>query len=464
MSARRALLINPPVPSRRCAGREGRCTGEGQVELLTLVPLSLIYPAAVLERRGWIAEVRDGVAAPLGELNAADLVLINVSPTTYEDDMSLVRTMKDEAPDAHVTVTGTLPTAQPARLLADGADSVLLGEIEGTVDELAARLEGGRPPADIPGLVTGGPGGKVVNGPRRPFLELDALPYPARHLIDLDRYRFVFTGERYTTVLAGRGCPHMCSFCTAPLLYGRRARYRDPAAVVEEVAHVVRELDIPTVAFYADTFTQDRRFVLELCQRLVAEDLDVGWTCNARVDTVDAEMLTAMKRAGCRYIFYGLESGSPEVLSACNKGITPDQVREAAKLTREAGLEIVFSAMIGLPGETRETVRQTLDLILEVDADYCSFFVASPYEGTPFHEEVAQSGNLAGDIMDERHAAVRTDALTPEEIEELADEAFRTFILRPRVFAREAAKVVRERRWDEVRVGLGMLRGMVLGR
>lgn len=439
-------VINPPPPTPNCISKEGRCAGRGFLPLIHLTPLSLLYPAAVIEAQGHTVNVHDGVAS--GPLPAtaidADLVLVNISPASYTMDMEFVRAVKEQRKDTLVAALGTLATTRPDRIIADGADMVLRGEIESTVAEVTRRLVSGLNLVGVPGLSFRS-GGRTVHGADSVRPDLDALPYPARHLIERDNYRFLFTGDITTSVLTGRGCPHRCTFCASSIINGTRTRDRDPRSIVEEIRYVHEHDGTTHFILYSDTFNASRRFVLRLCDELVREDMDIEWACNSRADGLDDEVLGRMSRAGCRHITIGAESGSDTILERACKGETTAVVHEAVDACSRAGIDALVYFIFGLPGETRQTVQETLDFAASLSTDFVMFSTATPYIGTPFAKEVGFDNDDLDVPRDEVNAIVDSDAIgiTPQEIEDAVKESYIRFYMRPKALAHHASRIVR---------------------
>ncbi len=439
-------VINPPPPTPNCISKEGRCAGRGFLPLIHLTPLSLLYPAAVIEAQGHTVSVHDGIAyGPIpADAIDADLVLVNVSPASYTMDMEFVRAVKEQRKDTLVAALGTLATTRPDRILADGADIVLRGEIESTVAEVTQRLVSGKKLVGVPGLSLRS-GNRIVHGADAVRPDLDALPYPARHLIERDKYRFLFTGDISTSVLTGRGCPNQCTFCPSRIVNGTRTRDRYPRSIVEEIRYVHESDGTSHFILYSDTFNASRRFVLDLCDELVRENMGIEWACNSRADGLDDDILGRMSRAGCRHITIGAESGSDAILERACKGETTAVVKEAVEACSRAGIDACMYFILGLPGETRETVQETIDFAASLSTDYVMFSTATPYIGTPFAKEVGFDNDDLDVPRDEVNAIVDSDVIgiTPQEIEDAVKESYIRFYVRPNTLANHASRIVR---------------------
>jgi radical SAM superfamily enzyme YgiQ (UPF0313 family) len=240
-----------------------------------------------------------------------------------------------------------------------------------------------------------------MNGPRPLIQNLDALPFPARDLLPMDKYIPLpnqYKRKPVANLMALRGCPYQCTFCSANAVFGCSLRMRSAQRVYDEIKQLVDTYGIREISFWDDTLTVNKKWLHELCDLIISNHLDITWSCYARVNTVDLDLLKKMKKAGCWNIFYGIESGNQELLDRIKKGITLDQIRNAVKLTKKAGIEVRGSFMIALPGETPEMAHKTIDFAIELDPDYAQFSITTPYPGTELFEQAKQYGELSGDF------------------------------------------------------------------
>jgi radical SAM superfamily enzyme YgiQ (UPF0313 family) len=239
----------------------------------------------------------------------------------------------------------------------------------------------------------------------------------------------------YSFVVTSRGCPANCRFCIKHVSYGRSVRFRSPENILAELEQLV-ELGVRSVNMYADLFTVSREQVVGLCELILERGLQLQWTCNSRVDFVDAEMLELMSRAGCWMISWGIESGSEEILRRCWKGITPDQVEQALSWAKDAGILNWGYFIIGLPGETTETIKETIRFSKTLPLDLVLFHIAAPHPGSPFFFEVVENGwfrpGTEWEQVDmDRSTVLDYPHLPAEELERWAQRAFREWAFRP---------------------------------
>jgi radical SAM superfamily enzyme YgiQ (UPF0313 family) len=231
----------------------------------------------------------------------------------------------------------------------------------------------------------------VLNYPRPFIASLDDLPIPLHEQLPLDKYRMPMIKGPFTFIVTSRGCPAGCTYCIKHVSYQFTARVRSPELMIEEMKQL-KKLGIHNIHMYSDLFTVSREQVMELCRRMMDEDLQIKWTCNSRVDYVDEEMLALMGKAGCHWISWGIESGSEQILRHAHKGAYPEKVEQSLKWAKKAGIMNWGYFIIGLPGETEETIRQTIDFAKRLPLDIALFHVAAPYPGTPFFFEVVKEG------------------------------------------------------------------------
>jgi len=234
--------------------------------------------------------------------------------------------------------------------------------------------------------------------PRELVADIDNLPFPAWHLLELERYSLLATGgrceEKVFAILSSRGCPNQCTFCDSHSVFGRHFRGRSARNICAEIVYMVDRFGARQFDFIDDTLTIDKKRVLELCALIINEGLDINWMCNARVNTVDEDMLFTMREAGCVRIEFGVESGDQEVLKKMKKGITIEQVKQAHKMARNAGMSIGTFVMVGNLGENWDSIRKTEEVIASLETDDVYISIATPFPGTELYRTAKQEGLL----------------------------------------------------------------------
>jgi radical SAM superfamily enzyme YgiQ (UPF0313 family) len=270
----------------------------------------------------------------------------------------------------------------------------------------------------------------------RPFIaDLDGLPLPRHDMLPLDTYRIPMLKGPYSFVVTSRGCPGGCKFCIKHVSYGTSARLRSPENIMQEIA-MLYDLGLRNVHMYTDLFTVNRDQVMGLCKLLIDSGIEIKWTCNSRVDFVDREMLQAMARAGCWTISWGIESGDEQILRRVHKGTRLEQVERALNWSRAAGILNWGYFIIGLPGETEETIQATIAFAKRLPLDIALFHIAAPYPGTPFFFEVLENGWFRPgtqweEVDMDRSTVLDYPGLSAERLEYWQRRAFREWAMRP---------------------------------
>jgi radical SAM superfamily enzyme YgiQ (UPF0313 family) len=440
----RSLFLNPPAQGGPRRMREGRCQQRASAWATVWPPLSLAKCAAVLRADGDEVRLHDGTVsgASLDDLAREvaawqpDLVVFNAVTPTIESDLALPTALRRVAPRARFAALGVHVTAltDEAFALGPDLDVVVRAEPEATVRELAGAVREGRGLAGVAGISIR-ESGAVRHNPDREFIrDLDALPFPAWDLVDLSAYRSPISGRPFVLVGAGRGCPYPCKFCVAPAYYGQAPRLPSPQRIGDEVERNLREFGVREFLFWSDSFTLRRDHVLGIASELERRDLGVEWSCNSRVDDVDPELLAAFRRAGCKAIAYGVESGTQAVLDEVGKHVTLDQIRQAIAWTRGAGIASIAHCVVGYPGETAESIRRTIDFVKDVDPDFAQFYCATPLPGSTLFAEARAKGWLATTSwseFDQDNFVLKTGDLDAGVVMRLRDEAYRRFYYRP---------------------------------
>lgn len=451
----RVYLLSPPAIEGIKMVREGRCMAREGVWTTLWPPISMAEIAAVLEARGMEARITDAGAEEV-DINrlkdkidafAPDLLMINTATPTIEYDLSMAAWAKKHWSGIRTAAFGIHVSQLPKECMTmqTDLDFIVRNEPELTAAELAETLEDGSDPSTVLGI-TYRKGDEVVTTPPRPYVEdLDSLPFPAWHRVDTSRYVLPYTKRRYLLVASARGCPHRCTFCVAKGYYGNRVRLRSPESVVRELQWIGERFGIFDFLFWTESFTLNRKLVMGVCEGILEKNLKIRWVCNSRVDHVDPEMLAAMKRAGCWMIGYGVESSSQEVLDRAKKGITVEQIEKATRWAREAGIQVSAHIVFGLPGDTRETIRDTIRFAKRMRFDYAQFYCATPWPGSTLYQ-MAQKENwikpgAAWSDFEQNTSVLHLDGLAAEEITRLREEGFRSFYLYPLTIWRTLLKI-----------------------
>jgi anaerobic magnesium-protoporphyrin IX monomethyl ester cyclase len=468
------LLVNPPSPDGgiwiRTQHRVGRRSREEMVwpQCSLAQHAAMLHPDysvgiidAIAERMTWKEFERQLRAA------APRYYFTQCTAPTLTNDMYGVLLAKSLG--AKTMAFGTHVTAMPTETMRDfpALDFVLRGEPELTFRELIDVMEGRQeerpawvdsllketdpgwaasPPLDrdltedrdlskVKGLVWRKQGNLTQN-PDRPFIRhLDALPMPLHHLLPLDKYRMPLMKGPFTFLVTSRGCTAGCKYCIKHVSYQWSVRLLSPERIMREL-WLLHDLGIHNIHMYADLFTVNREQVMELCQRIIDEGLKIRWTCNSRVDYVDEEMLQMMSRAGCWMISWGIESGNEGILKRAAKGVDPQKARQSLVWARKAGIKNWGYFIVGLPGETVETIRETIDFAKSLPLELALFHIAAPYPGTPFFFEVVENGWFREgtrweEVDMDKGTVLQYDNLSAADLMYWQRRAFREWALRP---------------------------------
>jgi len=473
------LLVNPPTPDGGIWIRSQHRVGRRSRENMIWPQVSLAQMAALLVPE-YTVEIIDANALRMDWAEFEKLLdekrpkyyMTQVTAPTLRNDMYgvfLAKSLgaKTMAFGTHVTPM-TMETMRPFPAL----DFVLRGEPEMTLRELIDTLEGKSPSnprvakmlretskpqvrrigaqtvadefpaveaespyANILGLAWRNDTEIVIN-PDRPFIpDLDDLPIPLHERLPLDKQRMPMIKGPFTFIVTSRGCPAGCKYCIKHVSYQNSVRVRSAENIVEELEYL-GSLGITNIHMYADLFTVNRDHVVSLCKLIIERGLKIRWTCNSRVDYVDEEMLSLMGQAGCWLISWGIESANEMILKRARKGYKKEQAFKALKWAKAAGIKNWGYFIIGLPGETEESIQETIAYAKELPLDIALFHIAAPYPGTPFFYDVVENnwfrpGTKWEEVDMDQSTVLDYENLTAERLEYWQKRATREWSLRP---------------------------------
>jgi len=452
----KVLVTNPPWPGPGYGARSDVRWPHKRKDKYLEYPVYLAYVVAVLEKSGIDVKFIDGVAEDLSieafvdtvKKTGPDIIAMECSTPSIHFDLLTAKRLKEELKDIFIVLMGSHPTYFHKKILTENkfVDAIARGEFDLTIRDLSFALlkEGGL--KSVEGISYQDDSGVHINEDRPLIQNLDALPFPARHIVQSESYReAVFTGKRCTTVVSSRGCPYQCVFCLWPrTMYGRKFRARSPGNVVDEVEHVVDDYGVDEIYFDDDCLTLDKKRLIRICGEIRKRGIDVNWMCQSRVDNVDQELLREMKRVGCHYIKYGVESGSQEMLNAMKKGITLEEVRRAFKLSKKVGIKTQAFFLFGLPWDTHQTIRQTIEFAKELKPDSAQFAIVVPHPGTELYDICLKEGWLrfeSWEDFDCRKALIETENLLARDVEKYRIDAYREFYFRPSYILKTVLKM-----------------------
>jgi radical SAM superfamily enzyme YgiQ (UPF0313 family) len=430
-------------------------------------PIGLAYIAAILEEKGFNPEILDANAKNWSPEQVAeyakdyDIVGISVLTPAQRWASDVARLLPKKTLKI---IGGGHPTGCPEDLIKKGFDIAVIGEGEYTFLDIVE----GKDLSKIEGICYKS-GDKIIINPLRKPIDPNELPLPSRHLlisngVDLP---YISAGTKYrpwSPIFTSRGCPFDCNFCMKKV-FGYKFRPRTPENVMEEIRFLVNELKIKELAVYDDTFNFDLGRAEKILDMIIAEGIKIHirLTNGIRVDNVNENFIRKLKKAGCNYIAYGIESGNQEVLNKIPKNITLDQIREAVKITKKVGIPVCGFFIFGLFGDTKETMQQTIDFAKELDLDMVAWHLATPYPGTKMFEEIKKNGKFLFDISDWhniQHTSgkmmfTHPDVASPKEVEDAYARAYKEFYLRPTYIIKQILKI---RSWTQF---VGIIRGSV---
>jgi radical SAM superfamily enzyme YgiQ (UPF0313 family) len=467
------LFVNPPSPDGgiwiRSQHRVGRRSREnmiwGQVSLAQLA--AVMHPDytvavidAIAERMTW-----PQFEAKLNELKPKYYVTQMTAPTLTNDNYGCFLAKSIGA----ITIafgTHVTPLAVETMRPHPPLDFCLRGEPEMTLRELVDTIEGRTtfspeiehlyrstdpewspkvaermPNTDqydlshVKGLVWRR-GAEIVRNPDRNFIpNLDDLPLPMHHLLPLDKYRTPVLKGSYQFIVTSRGCTAGCIYCIKHVSYQAGLRLRSPENILAEIK-MLYDLGVRYIHMYADLFTANRDQVMGICKLIIESGMKIGFTCNSRVDYVDKEMLEMMAKAGCDVISWGIESANEDILKKARKGTTAERARKSLRYAKDAGIRNLGYFIIGLPGETYETIQETIDFSKQLPLDLAIFHIAAPYPGTPFFFQVMENnwfkpGTRWEQVDMDQSTVLQYGNLNAEDLEREARRAMREWMFRP---------------------------------
>ncbi len=406
------------------------------------IPLGIAYLGAVVEKAGHQVTVIDCQAEKLNYeafrerivKTPSDIIGVTATTLLYKSAMKLITISKEVQPQAITILGGSHGTFWDENALKEypALDIVVRREGEQTLVELIEKLEAQSGLDKIRGI-TYRDGDKIARNEDRPFIEdLDSLPFPAHHLFPLEKLKH--NGKLLVPLVSSRGCVFWCDFCSTVRMFGRGYRMRSPKNVVDEMQMVHEKLGVDQVTFYDDAFSVDRNRVMKICEELHTRNLKIMWDCGTRVDMVDRELMQTMRDAGCIAVWLGVESGSETMLKAMNKSIKLDQTLLAYKTAQKVGLITIANVVLGFPGETEQTAKETVRFLKKLNPDDVGFYIATPYPGTPMYEQVVKNGWLRVTDFDKYDTAgptFETPWLSMEKLAKIRYKAYQDFYLRP---------------------------------
>ncbi|MCM8775861.1 MAG: B12-binding domain-containing radical SAM protein [Candidatus Omnitrophica bacterium] len=413
-------------------------------------PLSLLSVASILEKEGVRVQIVDMDAEKLSYRDtldrlagfSPDLLGFTLSTYSFHPILKWIKKFKEDT-SLPIIVGGAHAALYPVETLSHPEiDYLIVGEAEIPLPQFIRAFADNRKLDAIKSVGYRENGRVIVDRTRQFVPDIDSIPYPARHLIRNELYTNILSRRKnFTAMLSTRGCPYRCTFCDQKTpVY----RTRSASSFVQEIKYNYEHFNIREFDIYDSTFTANRLRVIQVCELIQAEGLDVSWTIRSRVDSVNEEMLGALKAAGCHTVMYGVESSNPEILKRMKKNIAPDKVRHILRYTSELGINTLGFFMFGYPGETRQTIEDTIRFSLELPLDYVQYTILLPFPDTEIYEYYMQNG--LGDFWarytldptaEQIIELIGTD-VRRAEVSEYVSRAYRQFYFRPRIIWKRA--------------------------
>ncbi|MCX6640060.1 MAG: radical SAM protein [bacterium] len=449
MDRLKILMLNPPFLKR--FSRPQRNPGVTRSDTM-YYPYWMAYATGYLEKGGFDVRFYDAPAAGMDysdlEKRALefkpDMLVLDTSTPSIHNDVNVLNQLKAKFPNAKGVMVGTHATAMTDETFSfsESIDFILRGEYDYTLRELAEALENGGDFSNIQGVSYRSNGTIAHNQQRALISDLDEIPFVSevykRHLNIWDYFNPDCLYPN-VTILTGRGCPYRCSFCLwTATLSGYKTRFRSVESVLDELMYIQNTFsDARAIFFEDDIFTINEKRCAELCEGMIKRGLKLPWNANSRAD-ISAETLKIMKRAGCRALCVGFETGNQEILDAYGKRITVGQFYEFAENAHKAGIHFHGAFIVGGPGENLQTMEKTLKLAKDIKPDTAQFYPLMVYPGTVEYQRMKENGMLVSDRYEDwltpdglHNCIIRTQDMSPEELIRWCDHARREFYLRP---------------------------------
>ena len=410
-------------------------------------PFFLAYATALLKKNNFDVELIDAIAEGksyrwfLNYLKKLKphVLICETSTVTLWHDIKFLEKIKKEISNIFLVICGPDINIRQSSFLEKYKfiDAVLVGEYESTVLDLVVHLEEGKKLDDVLGLIYRDLNSIKIN-PSRPLVNLDELPWPSRDKLPMNRYNDA-PGDMpipSAQMLASRGCPYKCKFCLWPQVMYQSNDYRtrkNIVDVVDEMEYLIKEMHFKSIYFDDDTFNIGKERMLNLCNEIKKRKLNIPWAIMARADLMDKEILEKMREAGLFAIKYGVESATQKLLDNISKNMNLKKTEEMIKLTKRLGIKTHLTFTFGLPGETKETIRKTIDFALRLDPTTIQFSIATPFPGTTFYKEMREKGCIVSENWTEydgnHKSVINFSEVTKKDLEHAIKSAYKEWAI-----------------------------------
>lgn len=457
----KVFLINPPSYDQRDRLiREGRCMQRESSWSNLWNPITLCVLKPWLQKHGFDCKLIEATARryDMKRLRqevkkfSPDVAIINTAvPSIIKEDLDTAKMIKQINPDIFTIMIGVPPTIMADVIFNDRrgkhVDACIRHEPEIPVLRLLSNLKhrvNWKKTRGISFKINK----KVIHNPSSPPIDLNKLPNADFSDLPLDEYTLPFSRERILMIETSRGCPYNCTFCVGKVYNSNCFRFRDPVKIVDEIEEIIAKYRVKSFLFWADTWMLGLKKAAETCNEIVKRNLDIKFLANARVDCAPLWLLKKMKRAGCEVLAYGVESCVQEILNNINKKTTVVQIKDAIRNANKSGIPNSAHVIVGLPGETWNTVKLTTKRLIEFNPTYINVYCPVPYPGTALFEMAKQRGwieTFDWSMYEELHAVMRNEAMTTEDILRARKYIVNKFYFRPKLIGREIKKALNRR-------------------
>lgn len=449
------FLINSPIKSDKVLGRF-----QALRDTLNMVPSGIAFLAAVLEKNGIAVSICDAYALNLSkeeilariEKENYDLVGIGATTTNINTVLEIVEFIKGKRSVQKIVLGGIHPSAMSNETLKHpGVNFIIREEGEYALLNLCRALESGGDLSEVAGLSYKENGKIIHNEIDLPIQNLDKLPFPSYHLLPMEKYSapaYMFLRKPVYQIVASRGCPYGCTFCINANKYrAKKYRSRSIDNVIDEILLLKNKYGAREIMFWDPHFPLSKKQALEFAEKMAESGLSkhIVWTSTTRVEIMDKEIAEKLYESGCRVLGFGIESGSEKLLKNVNKVINLEEARKAVRETSKAGIITVGSFMLGLPNETAEDSRRTIEFAKELDLDFAQFSIFIPYPGTPLYESLNKEGKIKNGDWDlfnqsvglsDKEPPYVPDGYSSKELSLMQRKAYREFYFRGKMFFR----------------------------
>ena len=416
------------------------------------IPLGLAYLSSVLEKEGHKVKIIDAPTLNYDWKNLReetrgfkpDIVGITSTTSTIYDAYKVAELIKEYNSRIKVVIGGPHVsfTSDDTLKECSSIDIVVRGEGEETMKEIVNSFNRERLPLEEIRGINFRDNGKIVQTENRPFIEnLDELPFPAYSLLPIDKYKV--GKKQFANIITSRGCPFSCIFCSSSQLCGKRWRARSPENVIKELEVLKDDYNIQEVEVVDDTFTLNNKRAEKICDLIIKKGFNISWSASSRVNTITQELANKMKRAGCHILYFGIESGSQKILNIIQKGITLTQSEKAVQIAKKANINTLGSFIIGIPGETKQTIKKTIKFVKKLSPSLAQFTICTPYPGTKLFKIAKEKHLLLTKnwskytILD---SVMKTPGIASKKLRRWLIKIYLSFYLRPRFIIEQMKK------------------------